>query len=337
MNGGAARSSACQSIGVLRVRASRIESNGLRPFSAWSARRRSWSTRFSASSRTRRSGVEKIGDDADHAGGVEDVHRRLAVLRRDADGRVLLRGRRAADEERQLDAAALHLLRDRDHLVERRRDEPRQPDDVAVLLERDVEDPIRGNHDAEVDDVVAVAAEDDADDVLADVVDVALHGCHDDAGRRRALGLLGFHVRLEVRDGALHRAGALHDLREEHLPGAEEVADDLHPVHQRPLDHVERPRSRRARLLGVLLDEVDHAVDERVREPLADGRLAPGEIELALRRAARDGRGVLDETLRRILTPVEENVLDALEQIGLDVLVHGELAGVDDPHVEARR
>jgi hypothetical protein len=33
-----------------------------------------------------------------------------------------------------------------------------------------------GDHDAEVDHVVAVAAEHDPDDVLADVVHVALHG-----------------------------------------------------------------------------------------------------------------------------------------------------------------
>ncbi len=35
-------------------------------------------------------------------------------------------------------------------------------------------------------------------------------------------------------------------------------------------------------------------------------------------------------------SPVEEDVLDALEQVGLDVLVHGELPGVHDPHVEPR-
>ena len=134
---------------------------------------------------------------------------------------------------------------------------------------RDVEDPVRRNHDAEVDHLVAVAAEDDADDVLADVVHVALHGRHHDAGCRGALRLLRLHVRLEVRDRALHRARALHDLRQEHLPGAEEVADDLHPVHERPLDDVERPRGLAPRLLRVLLDEVDDAVHERVREPLA--------------------------------------------------------------------
>ena len=35
---------------------------------------------------------------------------------------------------------------------------------------------LRTHHDSEVDDAVVVAAQDDSDDVLADVVDVAFHG-----------------------------------------------------------------------------------------------------------------------------------------------------------------
>ena len=167
-------------------------------------------------------------------------------------------------------------------------------------------------------------------------MDVTLDRREDHARRGRALRLLGLHVGLEVGDRALHGARALHDLRQEHLPGPEEVADDLHAVHQRALDHVERPRRPLAGLLGVLLDEVDDAVDERVCEPVPDGRLAPGQVELPLRRAAGDRRRVLDEPLRRILSPVEDDVLDALEQLRLDVLVHRELARVDDPHVEPR-
>ncbi len=153
------------------------------------------------------------------------------------------------------------------------------------------------------------------------------------AAAGRAL-LLRLHVRLEIRNRTLHGARALDDLRQEHLSGAEEVADDLHPVHQRPLDDVERPLREAARLLGVLLDEVHDAVDERMREPLADRGLAPGEVELAARRASRDRRRVLDESFRRIGTAVEEDVLDALEQLRLDVLVDRELARVDDAHVE---
>ena len=60
--------------------------------------------------------------------------------------------------------------------------------------------------DAEVDDGVAVVGQDDVDEVLADVVDVALdRGQHD-----RALALLVglLHVRLEVGDRGLHDLGA---------------------------------------------------------------------------------------------------------------------------------
>jgi hypothetical protein len=49
------------------------------------------------------------------------------------------------------------------------------------------EDLVARHHDAEVDDLVVVTGEHDADDVLADVVDVALHGRHDDAALGRAV------------------------------------------------------------------------------------------------------------------------------------------------------
>ena len=55
---------------------------------------------------------------------------------------------------------------------------------------------------------------------------------------------------------------------------------------------------------------------------------------LALRRLALDALGVLDEPLGRVGAAVEDHVLDELEQLRLDVLVDGELAGVDDAHVE---
>ena len=148
--------------------------------------------------------------------------------------------------------------------------------------------------------------------------------------------LLLLHVRLQVRHGAFHRPRALDHLRQEHPAGAEEVADDLHPVHQRAFDHVERAGRRGARLLGVLLDEVDDPVHERVLEPLPDRRLAPGEVELALRRRALDRRRERDEPVRRIRPPVVEHVVDVLEEVGRDVLVDDELAGVDDPHVQPR-
>ena len=120
---------------------------------------------------------------------------------------------------------------------------PAQPHDVGLLIDSGLQQAIDRHHDAEVDDLVVVAPEHDADDVLADVVYVALDCGHDDlAGRgasRAGLALLLLHVRKQVRDSLLHGACALDDLWQKHLAGAEEVADDLHAVHQRPFDDVE--------------------------------------------------------------------------------------------------
>ena len=165
------------------------------------------------------------------------------------------------------------------HLVERRGDEPRQADQVGVDLDRLLEDPGGRDHHAEVDDLVVVAAEHDPDDVLADVVDVALdRGGHDRAGSTaRALAL-----RLEVRDqdgdGLLHDPGALDDLRQEHPAGPEQVADDVHPGHQRALDDVERAGRGEPRLLGVLDDVGVDAGHQGVGQPLVDRPLAPGQV-----------------------------------------------------------
>ena len=129
-----------------------------------------------------------------------------------------------------------------DHLVERRRDEPAQADEVGLLRLGALEDLLARDHDAQVDDLVVVAGEHDADDVLADVVHVALDGGEHDlalrlddlagGGHRR---LLRLHERREVGDGLLHHARRLHDLRQEHLARAEQIADDAHAVHQRAL------------------------------------------------------------------------------------------------------
>ena len=92
---------------------------------------------------------------------------------------------RAADQERHVEAFALHLGGDMAHFVERRRDQAGQPDDVGLLGDRGLQDLVRRHHHAEIDHVVIVALEHDADDVLADVVDVALDGGEHDLAVRR--------------------------------------------------------------------------------------------------------------------------------------------------------
>ena len=248
---------------------------------------------------------------------------------------------RAADQQRQREALALHLGRHVAHLVERRRDQARQPDDVGLLGLRGLQDLRRRHHHAEIDHLVIVALEHDADDVLADVVHVAFHGRHHDlaggflrGGAARLLLLL--HERQQIGDRLLHHARGLHHLRQEHLARAEQVADHVHAGHQRAFDHVERARRSAPRLLGVVGDEVRDAVHQRMAEPLVDRPFAPGEIDF-LRLLALAGEALRDreQPLGRVVAPVEHDVLAGLAQFRIEIVVHRHLAGIDDAHVHA--
>ena len=147
---------------------------------------------------------------------------------------------------------------------------------------RALEDLLAGDHDAQVDDLVVVAGEHHADDVLADVVHVALDRGEqdlalrlDDLAGRDHRGLLGFHERRQVGDGFLHHARGFDHLGQEHFARAEEIADHAHAVHQRAFDDEQRAAELDARFFGVDLDVGVDALDQRVREALLDGAVAP--------------------------------------------------------------
>src|SRR3546814_11282704 len=98
-------------------------------------------------------------------------------------------------------------------------------------------------------------SEHDADDILADVVDVALDGRHHDlALALRARLLLGLDAGQQVGDRLLHHARRFHHLRQEHLARSEQVADDVRPAPQPPFDTIDRPVHTPAHLLGTVDD-----------------------------------------------------------------------------------
>jgi hypothetical protein len=88
--------------------------------------------------------------------------------------------------------------------------------------------------------------------------------------------LLGLHVREQVGDGLLHDARGLDHLGQEHLAGAEQVADHVHAVHQRAFDDLQRLARRPWRASSVSsIDEVGDALDQGVLQALGDRPAAP--------------------------------------------------------------
>jgi hypothetical protein len=194
------------------------------------------------------------------------------------------------------------------HLLQAGRDQAGQADDVGAFGLGLGQDVLAGHHHAHVHDLEVVALQDHRDDVLADVVHVALDGGDDDLalGLHVAAGvgqglLLGLDVGQQVGHGLLHHAGALDHLGQEHLAGAEQVAHHVHAGHQRAFDHVQRAPAAGADglpgLLGVGLDEVGDAVHQRVREALVDRRGAPGQLGAVVLGGALDLLGDLQQAL----------------------------------------
>ncbi len=108
------------------------------------------------------------------------------------------------------------------HFFQAGGDEPGQADDVDIVFFGGIEDFLCRDHDAEVNHFEVVALQHHADDVLADVVDVALDGGHEDL----ALGLavlvfFRFDVGQQVGDGFFHDARAFYHLGQEHFAFAE--------------------------------------------------------------------------------------------------------------------
>src|SRR5262249_3361440 len=94
-----------------------------------------------------------------------------------------------------------------------------------------------------------------------------------------------------------------------------------------------------AGFFGIGVDVIDDALDERVLETFGDGLVAPFVVDFRLLLAAAlslERFGVLDEALGGVFAAIEDDVLDALKELRLQLLIDGELAGVDDGHVETR-
>ena len=92
--------------------------------------------------------------------------------------------------------------------------------------------------DAEIDDLVAVIRQDNIDEVLADVVNIALDGRKHERSLFDAFDAV--EERLQESDRRLHRLCRLQHERKLHLSGTKKVADRLHSVEQDIVDNIQR-------------------------------------------------------------------------------------------------
>ena len=147
-----------------------------------------------------------------------------------------------------------------------------------------------------------------------------------------------------MRHRLFHDARAFDHLRQEHLALAEQIAHDVHARHQRAFDHMQRSPALGQHILirffGVFGDEIGDAMHHGVAQALLHrGRLvrraAPLQFFALVPGRALGVFGDLDQALAGVGPAVQHHVFNPFAQLGLQVVIYTDHAGIDDAHVHA--
>ena len=136
------------------------------------------------------------------------------------------------------------------HGADRGRHKRRQPHQADALLACRAQHLFRLDVAAKVDHAEAVVLQQHLDDVLADVVDIALHRGHCDGVRSHAVVGGIAHARLDHVESHLHRLGRSHQLGKEELPFVELLPHHIKRGNEHAVDQVERVVTLQQRLGG---------------------------------------------------------------------------------------
>ena len=286
--------------------------------------------------------AQELARHAHSPAGIEHMHDRSNIDHRIyLDRRMGRAGRRTADQQRDINRLALHFRRHKHHFIQRWRDQPGQADNVGLFIERGFQDRLTGHHHTQINNFIAIALHDHADDVLANIVDIAFHGGeHNLAGRGPGLagsGLFLLHKGDQMGDGLFHHPGGFHHLGQEHLALAKQVTHDIHPVHQRAFNDMQGPVDLLTGFLCILDNPGIDAVHEGMGQAFIDRLIPPAEIRcrfcgLALVAIALSR---LEQALCRVCPAIEDDILDQLAQPRLDLVINVQLPRIDDAHIHA--
>ena len=208
------------------------------------------------------------------------------------------------------------------HFIKAGRDKPRQADHIDLLFNRFGNDVGGRHHDAHIDNIEIIALQHDADNILANIMHIALHRCHQHlaiiarhgfGARCLHFGLFSLHKRLKIGDSAFHHARGFHHLRQEHFTLAKQITDRVHAVHQRAFNHIERARQFEARLFRVVFNKIGNAIDQRMRQPCFHRLFAPSRI-LFFRCTFLPAKflGNFKQLVRAIRPPIQKYIFNRL-------------------------
>ena len=151
---------------------------------------------------------------------------------------IFARQRRPAAKHWEIELLPLQILDHILHLQRRFHQQPAQPDGIGFVFLCGLDNRVRRLLDPEVHHTKTIVRQNDVDQILADVVDVAFHSRQNDGRFLRSCFLL--HLRFEISDRLLHYSCRIEHRRELHFSRSEQVSDGLHSIQKNRVYEIER-------------------------------------------------------------------------------------------------
>ncbi len=123
-----------------------------------------------------------------------------------------------------------------------------------------------------------------------------------------------------MRDRLLHDTSGFHHLRQKHFALAEQIADDVHAIHQRAFNHVDRATTATEQFLpgffGIFDYPLRDAMHQRVRQAFLDRFVAPFQVLLFFFATRFQAAGDFYHALGGVRTSIEHHVFHSFAQLG---------------------
>ena len=158
---------------------------------------------------------QQIRYNANGPRGIWHIDNRVCIIRCDFDGCVGAAGGGTADHQRYVKTLARHFAGNVCHLFQGWRDQPGEANHLCIMFTCGFEDLFARHHHAEIDDFVAITAQHDGNNVLADIVDITLNRGDNQLAFGGSTGacFFFFDERYQMGHRLLHNTGRLHHLR----------------------------------------------------------------------------------------------------------------------------
>src|SRR6056297_357607 len=190
-----------------------------------------------------------------------------------------------SNQKRCFKSTVFHLFSNVNHLIERWSNESAEANYVYIVFFGCGQNFISRIHHTQINNLIVIAAQYNRDNILSDVVNVALYRSQQNFCfwfTLFGLILLRFDERNQNGNAFLHYPRAFHYLRQKHLTGAKKIANYIHTVHHRSFNYLNRVIILLPCLFYVVFDIVYYSFYKCVLNSLFNGAFTPF-ISLLLR------------------------------------------------------